>query len=462
MCIRLLLLLLTLVFGVRSALAGGVDVDLVSFYGNDSLTYSEIYVGIQRDALIYSKQGEDSMRAVFSIVSSLSISDTIFLSDTLDTEDIVSDSLTPGQGAYFPYTFRYYIRPGMYGIKVTLLQLDGRSISTVDRKITIPKITEAAGVSEIALGAELSFTEDGSSFSKNGVKFVPNPSGFYGSGLPMLYYYMECYGLSTDSTQTDSLTVTRNVLSGASGLNAKLPSERKMFKPGSSLVVTDGFPAYTLKTGTYILEIVIKEQGMADRKARRKFWVYRPEDNAQGRVVDIDPEMRRAMIANSGDILNTIDPDSAIEIMAYVLSKQDERRVRDMEPDGKRRFLIEFWNSHAPEDAEAANRYFARAAEANERYSFLNQLGWKTDRGRILIQHGEPDFVDRRYAEAQVPDHEIWHYDRIEGGVLFVFFDRSGFGDLDLVHSTLRGEIYNPDWARSTQDKNSSSRGLRE
>lgn len=462
MCFRLALLVLTTLICGRSARAGGVDVDLVSFYGNDSLTYTEIYVGIQRDALIYSKQSEDSMRAVFSIVSSLSISDTVFLSDTLDTEDVVSANLAPGQGAYFPYTFRYYIRPGEYGISIVLLQIDGRSVNRVDRKISIPRITEEAGVSQIALGAELSFTEDGSSFSKNGIRFVPNPSGFYGSGLAMLYYYLECYGLVTDSTLGDSLTIVRNVLFAESGQDAKLPTERRMLKPGTSLVVADGFPAYTLKTGTYILEIIIKELGVAEREVRRKFYVYRPEDLAQGRQVDLDPEMRIALLSSGGDILNSIDPDSAIDIMAYVLSKQDERRVRDMEPDGKRRFLIEFWNARGPDDPEAANRYFARAAEANQRYSFLNQLGWKTDRGRILIQHGEPDFVDRRYAEAQVPDHEIWHYDRIEGGVLFVFFDRSGFGDLDLVHSTLRGEIYNPDWSRSTQDKNSSSRGLRE
>ncbi len=278
----------------------------------------------------------------------------------------------------------------------------------------------------------------------------------------MLYYYMECYGLVPDSSHGDTISVTRNVLFAASGLNAKLPTERRMRKPGNSLVITDGFPAYTLKTGTYVLEIVIREQGQADRKSRRKFYVYRPEDIAQGREVHLDPEMRVVLLASGGDILNTIDPDSAIDLMAYVINKQDERRVRDMEADGKRRFLLEFWNTHAPDDPEAANRYFARVSEANDRYSFLNQLGWKTDRGRILIQHGEPDFVDRRYAEAQVSDHEIWHYDRIEGGVLFVFFDRSGFGDLDLVHSTMRGEIYNPDWSRTTQDKNSNSRGLRE
>ncbi len=157
MSIRCFLFVLALFMSGRATFAGGVDVDLVSFYGNDSLTYTEIYVGIQRDALIYTKKGEDSVHAVFSIVTSLSVSDTVFLSDTLDTEDTVKDSLATGQGAYFPYTFRYYIRPGEYGVSVILLQLDGRSVSRVDRKINVPKVTEAVGVSgdRVRRGTEL-------------------------------------------------------------------------------------------------------------------------------------------------------------------------------------------------------------------------------------------------------------------------------------------------------------------
>jgi len=461
MCNRSIFALLALLLATGSASAV-VDVDIVSYYGGNGLTYTELLVGVPRSSLVYSKLPGDSLRAAFSLITSLSSADTVFLSDTLDAEDVVSGDFAPSQGAFFPYTFRYYLVPGTYGLATSLVQLDGQSVSKKDQQITVPAISDTFGLSEIALGAEMQFDAEESPFTRNGIRFVPNPGAFYGSELPMLYYYAECYGLDTSETASDSVTVVRSVKYGDQNIDAKLPSTRVLPKPGASLVIADGFPAYTLKTGTYLLEVTVREDNRPDRVSRRKFYVYRAADIAQGYTPDLDLEMKHALLSSGGDILHTIDPDSALDIMGYIVTKQDERRVRNMDSDGKRRYLIEFWNEREPNDPEAANRYFARAAEANHRYGFLNQEGWRTDRGRILVQHGEPDFIDRRYAEAQVPDHEIWHYDRIEGGVLFVFFDRAGFGDLDLVHSTMRGEIYNPDWAKSVQDRSSSSRGLRD
>ena len=46
---------------------------------------------------------------------------------------------------------------------------------------------------------------------------------------------------------------------------------------------------------------------------------------------------------------------------------------------------------------------------------------------------------------------EIWHYYAIENGVDFVFVDRTGFGEYQLVHSTKRGELRDDDWQRFLQ-----------
>ena len=52
----------------------------------------------------------------------------------------------------------------------------------------------------------------------------------------------------------------------------------------------------------------------------------------------------------------------------------------------------------------------------------------------------------RNYEQAAQSDHEIWIYQQVEGGVQFVFVDKTGFGALDLVHSTKKGEIKSPHW----------------
>lgn len=448
--------------------ATGIDVDVVYYYGEDSLTYCEVYAGVQRSALVYMELADDSMFAQFSLVTTLGQNGTVYLSDTLDTYDrsLAGDFRT--SGAYFPSIFRYLLRPGIYDVTVELIQDSAKTEEWTDLELLVPQITHDTGISGLALGAELAFDAEASQFTKNGVRFVPNPSAFYGSGLPMLYYYVECYGLDTTKSVDDSLIVKRRVLDGETGKDVKQPNIRKVAVSGSSIVIADGFPAYTLKTGTYFVDVEFEFSVEPPRSARKKFFVYRPEDIAYGGSLPDDRDFTSAIFRSDADILNTIDPDSALSLMQYLLTKQEMRRARDMDSVGKRRFLIDYWQKYKPDDSDAANRHFARVAEANRRYSFLNREGWKTDRGRVLILYGEPDYVDRRYAEAAGSDHEIWHYDKLEGGVLFIFVDQSGFGDLNLVHSTKRGEIYNPNALFVQQNQNpkskliDQSRGLRE
>ena len=79
--------------------------------------------------------------------------------------------------------------------------------------------------------------------------------------------------------------------------------------------------------------------------------------------------------------------------------------------------------------------------------------GWKSDRGRVYILYGEPDLIERKNFELAGGDSEIWHYDRIEGGVLFIFYDLKGTGDLQQVYSTKRGEFVDAGWVKEMEER---------
>ncbi|MCC6476965.1 GWxTD domain-containing protein [bacterium] len=385
----------------------------------------------------------------------------MFLSDTIDVQDRDRIEFTRGLGEYFPYIFRYMLKSGEYGVVVQLWQSD-RQLGEAARLIAVPNLSSSFGLSQIAFGAEMSEGSEASPFTKNGIRFVPNPSTFYGTGMPMLYYYLECYGLTHDSATVDSLQVLRRVSFAETGQPARSEAVRKLRKIGASAVIADGFPAYTLRTGTYVLEIEVKEEGRPPRVAEKKFYVYRPEDVTSGAQTSLDKDISRAIVQSSTDILSMIDPDSALSLMNCLMTKDEVRRVRKMSAEGKHGFLLDFWKQRSPDDPDAVNRYFARAEEADRRYNVLGKRGAKTDRGRVLMLYGEPEYLERKYAEASLPDHEVWHYDQLEGGVYFVFLDLSGFGDLELVHSTKRGEIYNPNWLSTAWDSVRRNGSLRE
>ena len=85
---------------------------------------------------------------------------------------------------------------------------------------------------------------------------------------------------------------------------------------------------------------------------------------------------------------------------------------------------------------------------ANLVYRGTFREGWRTDRGRILLIYGEPDEYDRYPFSNDNKAYEIWRFFSVQGGVEFIFVDRRDMGDYELVHSTARGELYDPEWTR--------------
>ena len=90
--------------------------------------------------------------------------------------------------------------------------------------------------------------------------------------------------------------------------------------------------------------------------------------------------------------------------------------------------------------------YFRRVTYVIPEFRAGLRAGWKTDRGRVFILYGQPDQVTSYRHEVDSRPYEVWQYEQLQGGVLFVFMDRTGFDDYYLVHATARNEYYNPQW----------------
>ncbi|MBU0508842.1 GWxTD domain-containing protein [bacterium] len=439
-----------------------LDLDCASFRAADSLGYVEVYTAVQQAGLRYKVVG-DSLIAEFKVSLDVLQAGNVVLSDTFHALDARTETEPiDGQGSFYPHVFRLIMKPGSYALRAHLLHWDPQPVATAACSLRVPQPTGDLSVSQIELGTELSYTDDGSVFVKHGVRMIPNATGFYGTQIPVLYFYAEAYELDYDSQRADSHVVVRKVLDAETG--APVRPEQTGVRPttGSSVVIVDGFPTATLRTGTYYLELtVISLRSGRSATMRKKFWTYRAADLAAGRNLQNQPEFGSRLAEVDPNFLEVVNADSAERWMRYILTRDEYRRLRRLTPEGKRQFIREFWEKRERDDPGAGNRYFARIVEANRRYSYLQRPGWKTDRGRVFVLYGEPDRVENNYAMPQTIDHEIWGYDQLEGGVFFVFADRQGFGDLDLVHSTKRGEIYNPNWEQRlrTRDQTLSPSG---
>lgn len=445
-----------LTWGISSA-GVMVDLDHANFRANDSLGYVEVFASVLRSHLTY-VETSDSLHAEFMLELDVMQDTIVALSDTFRAVDVVAKDEPPSEGQFFPHVFRFIMKPGTYALRASLIQDSTRPRDVGTDTVIVRVFTEnTLSLSDVELGCRMEKTDGPSPFAKNGILMLPNPSGFYGTDLPLFYFYAEAYGLDFDSSSVDSYAVVHRVLSSENGGIAR-PETRRVYRTlGRSVVIADGFPVSTLRTGTYELELeVISLASARTTKTRKKFWTYRRDDFLAGRTVEPSREYQARLFASAPDVLDVMDPDSALQLMKYVLTSEQWKQALRYNAEGKRQFLQSFWSQREIIDPGATNRHYARVAEADNRWNYLSRRGWKTDRGRVYILYGEPDLMDRNYADPSIIDHEVWHYDRLEGGVIFVFSDTKGFGDLELVHSTKRGEINNPSW--STMETNSRPR----
>ena len=72
--------------------------------------------------------------------------------------------------------------------------------------------------------------------------------------------------------------------------------------------------------------------------------------------------------------------------------------------------------------------------------------GWKTDRGQALLRFGQPTQVEQFIQSIDAKPYEIWFYQHIQGGVYFYFVDWQLQQNHRLVHSTMIGQVREPNW----------------
>ncbi len=127
--------------------------------------------------------------------------------------------------------------------------------------------------------------------------------------------------------------------------------------------------------------------------------------------------------------------DDAISQLLYYAKKKDLNFIKEGSDQIERyqRFQT-FWEKRDPtpntKRNERMEEYYYRIAFTNRQYGAV-QDGWKTDRGFVYVHYGEPDFIESKPFNFDYEPYEVWIYERI--GRRFIFVDRTGFGDFDLL-----------------------------
>lgn len=285
-------------------------------------------------------------------------------------------------------------------------------------------------------------------FYKNTLEVIPSPSAIYGDGSPVLYYYGELYNLDK---APDLSGIKFNVfVFDQQGKNI-YSHNKKIIKPLPAVVEVGVINISRYISGKYTLVLSLsdslKKQSVISRK---EFFVYNPavkDTNTTFSSKDIK------VLSSQFAFLSSEECDDLFAKSAYIATDKEKDQYEKIHTvEGKREFLYKFWSER--ESDQSGNEkvsytdYMNRVNIAAKRFKNISRAGWKTDMGRVYIKYGEPSEIERFPNEGDKRPYEIWHYNNIEGGVIFIFGDLTGFSNYVLLTSTKRGETEDPNWQK--------------
>jgi GWxTD domain-containing protein len=248
------------------------------------------------------------------------------------------------------------------------------------------------------------------------------------------------YNLALDpSGASSTYDVSSSVTSHTSGMTFSLPQKKGLRKPGSNGLKVLAFDYMTFPEDVYTIKLVVKDNLTGAEIARTSiFEVVQPPPPPPPVTVLTEDQAKRGN-----------------RMLKFLASKRDMSLYDKLGLEGKTEFLINFWKERDPTPDTPENEFMI---VFNERFSFADfQLGGaESDRGHVFIKYGQPEDIERNDSETNMKSFQIWYYTsgvqgdgaRADDGgrQYFVFGDRRGIGRYELLHSSARGEISNPDW----------------
>ncbi|MDX1638435.1 MAG: GWxTD domain-containing protein [Balneolaceae bacterium] len=158
--------------------------------------------------------------------------------------------------------------------------------------------------------------------------------------------------------------------------------------------------------------------------------VYRLKVTTEGQDAPVAQSIFRSRwIEMPTSLLNV---DIAIDMLRFIVDENTLREMKSGSNGQKEKKFRAFWEKRDPtpntEFNELMAEYYRRIDYVYEQFSTINVNGYSTDRGKVYIQYGPPNNINRKFPPGE-PAVEIWEYDNRQ----FVFRAISGFGEFKLV-----------------------------
>jgi GWxTD domain-containing protein len=443
-----LILILISPFLINAQKELNFEFDYAKFNNDSSSVYMELYYELNPNGmtLIQSDNGKMIEAIIHLEISNLETKSFIVNKDwKLKNEINPSDSLMKSYSG----VLNFIVPKGKYSLFISASDAkDPKLKKTYKETISVlPFKYNKYSISDIQLASNIKRedTDPKSLFYKNTLEVMPNPSAYYSNLSPILFYYSELYNLILSDEKTE-FELQKYLVNNSGKI---IYSNNKKVKQAKSSVVEIGLINLSkYPTGSYslvcnLLDPITKQSYMSSKR----FYLYNPK------VVDstIVSGNLAGVAGSEFGVYAEADCDKMFNEAKYIASQSEITQYKKLNSlQSKREFLFHFWKIRDTDPTHAKNNfkeeYIKRAEYANQNFGWGKRDGYITDRGRVYLLYGEPDEREYHSSEGEMKSYEVWSYHQIEGGVVFYFGDITGFGNYELLNSTMKGEVSDSDW----------------
>ena len=456
-----------------------------TFYSaSTKMPYVETYLSFDAWTMRFVEQESGVYRATAEVVIVARQGDSVCYVKKYDLNSPTVGSLDELDFSFIDVQ-RFSLKNGIYNLELSLRD-KGEDVPavSVSEKLVLNYDNRHPTLSSLVLMASATPTKVDNILSRGGYDMEPYVSDFVPEQVSQLNFYYEVYNIDVELGKKPFLAVAY-VEQQETG--TRYEAQRSMARKYSSSTV----PVYgsldisELPSGNYNLVVELRN---SDNQLLlyKKLPFFRSNPGVKGeKISDF-----------AGTFVGAYTDEEQLNVYLdalYPIASEYEKSVsRDLIRrsggiEEKQAFLYRFWQERYPLNAEVEwLKYKERIDYVQATFSYPRTMGIHTDRGRVYLQYGPPDFIrdeknfvsTRRLGSTHSGNvnmlqqtgnagedqfatssqghiyylpYQLWRYNKLpmdDAERVFLFWDEHRSGYYTLLNSNARGEVQEAGWER--------------
>ena len=438
-----------------------------TFQNRAGAAYIETYFSFLSTEIQYETLAENAFQGSVLIELSLKKGQEIIHFDKyLFKTPVLTDTL---QAQYFLDKQIYALNHGEFELELKLQDpLSGNAPLTSTATLGINCKENKIAFSDLMVLDSYELASTQSVLNKSGYELIPSldqGAYFLDDADKRLDFYIEWYNTQKDSSTHNGYLLhyyieneqSHKPITGFNTIKRKTKDKQRAF--------LGGFDLTELPSGNYNLVVALLDKEGVGQVQKRVFFqrrnsatVMKPQDyaslNSNSSFVD-----SFIVVEQLAEYISALFPVATQREWAYATNQ-----LKNWDLEQMKQFFYGFWYNRNPIDPERVWLEYLKAVnKANEMYGTIAVKGFATNRGRVYLQYGTPDYIENSVHENYTLPYQIWTYYKIEKQTneIFIFVENAlGTNDYELIHSTMQGEKRNDNWRNWIYRERGAVKGL--